>query len=83
MQRFERNLAAEFLREASNVYSNFGCNDTPQSLFDDLAESEKGELERNYNKWNCPSGDLNEYVEFKRIPDYAWMSYLAYVLEEE
>jgi hypothetical protein len=83
MTNSERMLAATFLREASSVFGRHGCNDVPSEIFRDLSVPEKTRLEEHYNKWNDPNGDTEEYTTLRHIPDFAWMSYLAHLIELE
>jgi hypothetical protein len=69
----EMALAAALLDEASESYSNHGCNDWEFPA--DWTRAEKVAFVRAWHEWN---GDPEEFDEkHLSLPDYAVMSFLA------
>jgi len=82
MKSYELTLAAKLLKQASHVFGNHGCNDVDTEMVNHISEEEKIELEQGFNRWNCPSGEPDQYCPFSSIPDFALMSYMGHRLRE-
>lgn len=91
LSKKEIKIAALLLKEASEEYSNHGCNELSDEFISeaDLTDEEKINFVREFHKWN---GDLNwqlsEFGEitpnrFDSLPDSALMHFLADKLEKE
>lgn len=71
----EANLISHFLELASDEFSNMGCNDVPESVWDGWTKEERQQFVKEYHEYN---GDPEEYdPEFLVLPDFAIMSFLA------
>lgn len=72
-----KDLAADFLRELSNVQGNAGCNDWkfPESWTQQMKE----EFTKGYHRYNNSPDDFDP--DFLVLPDFAVTSYLAYLLD--
>ena len=79
MTRKEKLLAVSLLNIAADEFSNHGCNDMDQALFDAIGftEAEKAAMVVEFAR-------INEHVEhpvdihpFAEIGDWQWMAYLA------
>jgi len=70
-------LAANLLEEASNEFSNHGCNDLCESTKDEVTDEES--LCKDMQKWN---GDPEWPEKIEYIGDSSLMSYLAYKLKQ-
>ncbi len=81
MSRAERILAARLLRMASETFSNHGCNDTPDELFDGISPTEQVVMAEAYNRWNDPKG-VEEPTLVTHIGDASWMDFLAHRMEQ-
>ena len=74
----ELKLAAEMLQLAEQEFSNHGCNDVEDSVYDGWTLEERQQFVKEYHDWN---GDPHEYDHnFLYLPDFAIMSFLAYKL---
>ena len=73
-------LTAKMLQEASHHYANHGCNDMDQELLGSIGftDAEKLEICEKYAAWN---GDPGEEHKFENIPDFAWLSFLANMID--
>jgi hypothetical protein len=75
MKNHEKNLAATFLRLASEAFGNNACNDVDESVFKDWTKEQRQEFCKEFRIWN---GDPEEYdPEWLYLPDYAIMDFLA------
>ena len=75
MKTNELKLAAAMLELAAQKFSNRGCNDVDDNLYEDWADEERKQFVKEYYEWN---GDPEEYdSEWLHIPDWALMDYLA------
>jgi hypothetical protein len=74
-------LASRLLERASDEFSNHGCNDMDEKMFDGISDADKLAMEQAYNKYNSP--DHEDYVKFDYIADWAWMSYLSKLLKNQ
>ena len=80
MKDKEKLLAAKFLEEASDEFSNHGCNDVSKSFFKGWSLEERQTFVKEYHEWN---GDLEEYdSEELDLPDFGIMSFLAAKLKK-
>lgn len=73
----EKLLASRLLDRASESFSNHGCNDMDQEIIGDINPDDRLFLEKQFNFWNCPDSDPDQYIPFARIGDSSWMAYLA------
>jgi hypothetical protein len=74
-------LAAKMLELASDQFSNHGCNDVEENVYDGWTLEERQEFVKDFHKWN---GDPEEYEEtFLHLGDSTIMSFLAAKLEYE
>ena len=74
----ERQLAAKFLHEASNEYSNHSCNDVPESYYNSWTIKDREKFAKEFHEWNDDDGQ-----DYTDICDSALMDFLAYKLESE
>ena len=72
-------LAAKMLELASDQFTNHGCNDVEESIFNDWTLEEKEEFAKEYFEWN---GDEHENRNHLHIGDSEIMSFLAAKLTE-
>ena len=70
------NLAADFLKELSNIQGNAGCNDWdfPKHWTKEMKE----EFVKGYHRYNNSPDDFDP--DFITLPDFAVASYLAHIL---
>ena len=69
------------LKISSNEFSNHGCNDVDESIYEDWNIEERREFVKEIHEWN---GDPECYDEnFLHTPDWVLMSFLASKLEAE
>lgn len=81
MNNKEKALASYLLRLADNTFSNFGCNDVSEEVWENWSTVERQEFVREYHEHN---GDIEEYdPEFLHIPDFALMGFLAHKLTQD
>ena len=77
----EKELAAHWLHEASDVFGNHGCNDVPNDVWKDWTLEERQTFVKEYHAWN---GDPAEYdPKWLHLPDFAIMSFLAHKLSTQ
>ena len=77
----ELSLAAKMLKLASEQFSNHGCNDVDENLYDNWTLEERQQFVKEFHQWN---GNLEEYDEtFLHLGDNTIMSFLAAKLEWE
>ena len=67
-------LAAKMLELASDQFTNHGCNDVEESIFNDWTLEEKEAFAKEYFEWN---GDEQEDRTHLHIGDSEIMSFLA------
>lgn len=73
-------MACNLLDVASDKFSNNGCNDTEERIFEEFTPEEKVELTKEYFEWN---GDPENYDgQFKDVGDHSWMSFLSKEIED-
>lgn len=77
MRQGEQLLASRLLRMAADHYGNHCCNDIDKEMFEGISADEKHLMEVDWNAFNCPRLDKDQYVPFDHIGDYAWMAYFA------
>ena len=74
-------LAAKMLELASDQFSNHGCNDVDENVYDGWTLEERQQFVKEFHEWN---GDLEEYEEtFLHLGDSTIMSFLAAKLEAQ
>ena len=72
-------LAAKMLELASDTFSNHGCNDVDENVYDGWTLEERQQFVKEFHEWN---GDPEEYEEtFLHLGDSTIMSFLAAKLE--
>ena len=76
----EKQLAAKMLELASEQFSNHGCNEVEDSVYDGWTIEERKGFVKNFHDWN---GDPEDYDEdFLHIGDSTLMAYFADKLKE-
>lgn len=79
MNTKEKELAAKMLELASDQFSNHGCNDVEDSVYEGWTQDERKQFVKEFHEWN---GDPEEYSEtFLHLGDWAIMSFLAHKLK--
>ena len=74
-------LAAKMLELASDQFSNHGCNDVDENVYDGWTLEERQQFVKEFHEWN---GDPEEYEEtFLHLGDSTIMSFLAAKLEAQ
>lgn len=74
-------LAAKMLELASEQFSNHGCNDVDENVYDGWTLEERQQFVKEFHEWN---GDPEEYEEtFLHLGDSTIMSFLAAKLEAQ
>lgn len=81
LKKHELLLASRLMSMAAEVFSNHGCNDTPDELFAGISRTEMKKMAEAFEMYNSQGRD--EVRAFKHIGDSCWMSYLAFRLTEE
>lgn len=77
----EQKLVAALLRMAAEVYSNHGCNDLDDELFEDWTDEEKTKMCRDFHEWN---GDPESYEDGDEIcQDWLLMDWMAQKLDPQ
>ena len=77
----ELSLAAKMLELASDNFSNHGCNDVDENVYDGWTSEERQQFVKEFHEWN---GDPEEYEEtFLHLGDSTIMSFLAAKLEAQ
>jgi hypothetical protein len=80
----EKRLAARLLRMAADEFGNHGCNDFDLVGDGNMLAKEAKEFRRAYHDWNGdPESFLEDAPGRTDLADFAAMSYLAHLLEEE
>jgi len=51
-------IISKLLKMAGEKFSNHGCNDLPDSFFDDMSQKERQAFYKQYHEWN---GDPEDY----------------------
>lgn len=73
-------LSAFWLRRAAQDFANHCCNELPKEINGlGITKAEKEVFASGYEHWN--SGGKEETKSWDRIPDFALMNYLAYLLD--
>ncbi len=66
------------LELASNEFSNHGCNDVEDSVYEGWTKEERQQFVKEFHDWN---GDPDEYdPNFLHLGDSTIMAFLAYKL---
>lgn len=81
MKNKEKQLAAKMLELASEQFSNHGCNDVEDSVYDGWTLEERKQFVKEFHDWNGDPEDYNE--TFLHLSDSTIMSYLASKLKGE
>ena len=77
----ENQLAAEMLELASDTFSNHGCNDVEDSVYEGWTLEERQQFVKEYYEWN---GDPENYSPTHlHIGDSSIMRFLAYKLSNK
>ena len=77
----EKRLAARLLQMAADEFSNHGRSDFDLVADGGMMAKEADDFRKRYHAWN---GDPDEFEPGRtELPDFAAMSFLAYLLEEE
>jgi len=81
MNAKEKRLAAEMLELASDEFSNHGCNDVDDTLWEDWTLEERKRFVKEFHDYN---GDPEEYdPDFLHLGDDVLMGYMAHKLRNE
>lgn len=81
MTKNEKDLAALMLELASDEFSNHGCNDVDNRVWERWTTEERKAFVKEYYKYN---GDPDEYDERDlELSDYAIMNFLGHKLAME
>lgn len=87
MTKKEIILTADLLNEASDEFSNHGCNDIDDEYWKDWTFEERLQLSKELHEWNGDSDEYNEKnYDIKyliQFGDSELMSYFAYKLKKE
>jgi len=70
----ELRLAAAMLKIASEKFSNHGCNDVDEKLYEGWTDEERQQLIKDINEWD---GDEDGPSDVTYIPDWVLMAYLS------
>lgn len=81
MTKKEKQFVAMLLRDASDEFSNHGCNDLPEAQENLFTKEEWSDLDTKYHKWNEHTDTPKESYHIGC--DWAYMSYFAHILDEE
>ena len=74
----EKQLAAKMLEMASYEFSNHGCNDVEDSVYEGWTLEERQQFVKEFHEWN---GDPEEYSPtFLHLGDSTILSFLAHKL---
>jgi|WetSurMetagenome_2_1015567.scaffolds.fasta_scaffold932293_1 hypothetical protein len=77
----ELELASKMIELASDEFSNHGCNDVEESMYEGWTLEDRKEFVKEFHKWN---GDPEEYDEnFLELGDSTIMQFLAHKLLKE
>lgn len=75
----ERKLICDLLEMASAEFSNHGCNDIEQDMWEGWTIEERKQFVKSYYEYN---GDLNEYDEnHLELADWELMNYMVHKLK--
>jgi len=81
MNQKEKQLAAKMLELASETFSNHGCNDVEESVYEGWTLQERQQFVKEYHQWNEHREDPIDYdPNFLHLGDSTIMSFLAYKL---
>lgn len=81
MNTKEKQLAAKMLEMASDEFSNHGCNDVEDSVYDGWTLGERQQFIYEFHEWN---GDPENFdKEWLRLGDSTIMAFLAYKLKTD
>ena len=76
----EMKLAAEMLKIADDEFSNHGCNDVDDSVWDGWTIEERQQFVKEFHEWN---GDPEEFdPNFLHLQDFCIMGFLAEKLKK-
>ena len=77
----EKQLAAKMLEMASDEFSNHGCNDIEDSVYEGWTLEERQQFVKEFHEWN---GDPENFdKDWLHLGDSTIMSFLAYKLETD
>lgn len=81
MTKKEKKLIADLLRMASDSFSNNGCNDLPENIWDGWTDEERKKLISVYYKANNEPEEAAEgHID---IEDYVLMDFMANKIDPE
>ena len=81
MNTKEKQLAAKMLEMASDEFSNHGCNDIEDSVYEGWTLEERQQFVKEFHEWN---GDPENFdKDWLHLGDSTIMSFLAYKLETD
>lgn len=79
---YEKKIIAKLLKQASEEFSNHGCNDTDDEILNLMTPDEKNELEYNMAKDQGEEEEFEKDNHFFMGYDYMLMSYFARKLDD-
>jgi hypothetical protein len=81
MNKKEKELAAKMLDLASEQFSNHGCDEVEESVYDGWTREERLQFVKEFHEWN---GDPEEFSEdMLHLGDSTLMAYFASKLRNE
>lgn len=84
MNQKEKQLAAKMLELASDEFSNHGCNDVEDSVYEGWTIEERRDFVLEFHQWNERRIDPVDYdPNFLHLQDTSIMSFLAHKLLSE
>ena len=81
MNKKEKILAAKMLEMASDEFSNHGCNDVEDSVYEGWTLEERKQFVKEFYEWSGYPEHFNE--QYLHIGDSTIMSFLAYKLQTD
>lgn len=79
MKSKEEMLAAKMLDLASDEFSNHGCNDVEESVYEGWTLDERKQFVKEFWEWNGSPEDYDE--KFLHLQDHSIMAFLAFKLK--
>lgn len=79
----EKLLASKMLELASDEFSNHGCNDVEDSVYEGWTIEERRQFIKEFHQWNEHREDPIDYdPNFLHLGDSSIMAFLAYKLSQ-
>ncbi len=83
MEHHEQILASSLLRMAASEFGRHCSNDMDKSLTDHWTIAQRENFVREYGQYNGDPENWQTLKDFDRLPDFAFMGFLAYKLKQE